>query len=247
MRLQRVIGETGRNVETLREIGQRSKVHLVDPRRVAEGETSLQAPNGTRIDLVEAEPPVVVPAGEPAFVVSRPDDAAWVTGRAGMRYRDLIPGRQGGRCAASHIRIESAGPVPDYVHFHRVRFQLIYCYRGWVRLVYEDQGEPFVLETGDCVLQPPRIRHRVLECSDGLEVIEISSPATHETWADHELGLPTGEHAPERAWGRAALRARRRVRSVLEPLARPRSRSEGARDRGGERGSRRGASRARHR
>jgi quercetin dioxygenase-like cupin family protein len=40
---------------------------------------------------------------------------------------------------------------------------MIYCHRGWVRVVYEDQGEPFVMHPGDCVLQPPGIRHRVLE------------------------------------------------------------------------------------
>ncbi len=34
-----------------------------------------------------------------------------------------------------------------------------------------------MLEAGDCVLQPPRIRHRVLECSPGMEVIEIGCPA----------------------------------------------------------------------
>jgi len=74
---------------------------------------------------------------------------------------------------------------------------MIYCYKGWVRLVYEDQGPPFVLEAGDCVLQPPRIRHRVLECSPGLEVIEIGHPAEHETFADHDMELPTPTRNPE--------------------------------------------------
>ena len=115
----------------------------------------------------------------------------WVTGRAGMFYRDLIPGRLDGRCIASHIRIPQGGPVPDYVHHHDVRFQMIYCYRGWVKVVYEDQGAPFVMNTGDCVLQPPHIRHRVLECSDNMEVIEVSSPAEHETFVDHDMELPT--------------------------------------------------------
>ena len=68
---------------------------------------------------------------------------------------------------------------------------MIYCHRGWVRVVYEDQGEPFVVHPGDCVLQPPEIRHRVLECSSNLEVIEIGCPAIHETWADHDMTLPT--------------------------------------------------------
>jgi quercetin dioxygenase-like cupin family protein len=125
----------------------------------------------------------------PALVVSRAD-GAWCRGRAGMLYRDLIPGRHGGRFVASHIRIVDAGPVPDYVHFHDVRFQMIYCVRGWVRVVYEGQGEPFVLEPGDCVVQPAQIRHRVLECSPGLEVVELTTPAAHATYADHGHALP---------------------------------------------------------
>jgi quercetin dioxygenase-like cupin family protein len=118
-------------------------------------------------------------------------DDGWGTGRAGMQYRDLVADRLGGRLIASHIRILMGGPVPDYVHHHDVQFQLIYCYRGWVRVVYEDQGPSFILEAGDCVLQPPHIRHRVLKCSDNMEVIEVSSPAEHETFVDHELALPT--------------------------------------------------------
>lgn len=108
-----------------------------------------------------------------------------------MDYRDLVPDRRGGELIASHIRIESGGPVSDYVHYHDVRVQLIYCVRGWVRLVYEDQGDPFVMTAGECVVQPPGIRHRVLECSAGLEVIEVASPAVHATHVDHELALPT--------------------------------------------------------
>ena len=79
------------------------------------------------------------------------------------------------------------------VHFHTIGFQLIYCYKGWVKLVYEDQGEPFILNEGDCVNQPPQIRHQVLEASDNLEVIEIGIPAVHMTTIDHEMKLPNDE------------------------------------------------------
>jgi mannose-6-phosphate isomerase-like protein (cupin superfamily) len=75
---------------------------------------------------------------------------------------------------------------------------MIYCKRGWVRVVYEDQGEPFVMNAGDCVLQPPEIRHRVLESSDNLEVIEIGAPAEHETFAEHTITLPTPTSQPNR-------------------------------------------------
>jgi quercetin dioxygenase-like cupin family protein len=160
---------------------------------------SLTAPNGTRIDFAPAVPPLAIPEAAPALIVSRAADAAaWGTGRAGMRYRDLIPGRYGGRFIASAIAIPEGGPVPDYVHFHRIRFQAIFCRSGWVRVVYEDQGPDFVMAPGDCVLQPPGIRHRVLEASPGLEVIEIACPAAHETVADPVLALPNARFDPAR-------------------------------------------------
>jgi quercetin dioxygenase-like cupin family protein len=162
----------------------------------------LLAPNGTRIELVAADPPLGLPPLVPALVLTRAgDDAHRGVGRAGMRYRDLIPGRLGGRFIGSQIGVVAGGPVPDYVHYHIVRFQLIYCLRGHVRVVYEDQGPPFELHAGDCVLQPPYIRHRVLESSPGLEVLEVSCPAEHDTFVDHTLALPTGELRPEREFG----------------------------------------------
>jgi mannose-6-phosphate isomerase-like protein (cupin superfamily) len=125
----------------------------------------------------------------------------WEIGRAEMRYRDLLPQRQDGRFIASHIVIPDGGPVPDYVHHHGVRFQTIFCARGWAQVVYEDQGPPFRLEAGNCVLQPPGIRHRVLESSPGLEVVEVTSPAEHQTFADEELELPTSTLDPGRQFG----------------------------------------------
>ena len=118
-----------------------------------------------------------------------------------MRYRDLIPSRLGGRFIASHILIDQGGPVEDYVHFHNVRFQMIYCHRGWVRVAYEDQGEPMLMREGDCFLQPSTIRHRVLEASDRMQVIEIGCPAEHETWADPDTTLPTGTVDAHRGFG----------------------------------------------
>ncbi len=159
----------------------------------------LTAPNGTRIELVDPDPPIDLPPVVQAFVLTRAADSPDAgVGRAGMLYRDLIPSRLGGAFIASHISIPDGGPVADWVHFHKVRFQMIFCRRGWVKVVYEDQGEPFVMQAGDCVLQPPRIRHRVLEASPGLEVVEIGCPALHETLADHAMALPNGRLDPDR-------------------------------------------------
>ncbi|MDH4072451.1 MAG: cupin domain-containing protein [Gammaproteobacteria bacterium] len=138
---------------------------------------------------------------EPAVVVTRQGDGGFGAGRAGMQYRDFLPDRFGGRVIASHIRIPDGGPVADYVHHHDVGFQVIFCVKGWVRVVYEDQGEPMRMQAGDCFLQPPHIRHRVLECSDGMEVVEIASPAEHETSVDHDMSLPNGVIDPARVFG----------------------------------------------
>jgi quercetin dioxygenase-like cupin family protein len=164
-----------------------------------EGGRVLVAPNGTQIEWAAADPPVEIPPLASQFVLAKAGEGEPPgMGRAGMIYRDLIPGRQGGRFIASLITVPDGGPVADWVHYHKVRFQMIFCWRGWVRLVYEDQGPPFVLAAGDLVLQPPRIRHRVLESSPGLEVVELGCPALHETVADHEMSLPTGRDLPRR-------------------------------------------------
>lgn len=161
------------------------------------------APNGVEIEFVDpAADHVFLPDLVPELVISRLGrDSTWVTGRAGMRYRDLIPRRLGGRYIASHIEVCDGGPVPDLVHHHAIRFQMIFCEHGWVDVVYEDQGPAFRLEAGDCVLQPPHIRHRVLESSAGARVVEIGCPAEHDTFFDYDLDLPTGVLAADRDFG----------------------------------------------
>ena len=192
------------------------------PEAFADGKVELQAPNGTRIEIRERKPEIARPPTRHALVVQRMEDGdSWVVGRAGMHYRDLIPGRLGGAVIASHIRIPQGGPVPDMVHFHAITFQLIYCYRGWFDLVYEDQGPPFRLEAGDCVIQPPRIRHRVLESSDNGEVIELGVPAEHLTTIDHALTLPTGTLDPQREFGRQRFCRHRRSDATWEPWRLP--------------------------
>ncbi len=174
-------------------------------------------PEGLEIEFIDAQPALHIPPLESHFSLTHAADA-WHTGRAGMMYRDLVPDRQGGAVIASHIRIPGSGPVPDYVHFHEVAFQLIFCRRGSVKVVYEDQGDPFVLHAGDCVTQPPRIRHRVLESSDDLEVIEIGYPAEHITRADPETHLPSPTADPSRTWDGQAFVHHRRADAGAEKI-----------------------------
>ncbi len=179
----------------------RLRILTDDPDSFADGKRQLTAPNGTRIDIVPLTPVVDQPVTQHEFAVRRlADEAPWIIGRAGMHYRDLIPSRLGGSIIASHIRIPDGGPVPDMVHYHTVGFQLIFCYRGWVDVLYEDQGDAIRLHAGDCVTQPPGIRHRVVEASPEIEVIEIGVPAEHVTTIDHTMTLPNGTGDPEREW-----------------------------------------------
>lgn len=172
------------------------------PDDFAEGKRHLTAPNGTQIEIVPLTPEVTQPKTVHEFTVRRlRDEAPWIIGRAGMHYRDLIETRLGGSIIASHIRIPDGGPVPDMVHYHTVGFQLIFCYKGWVDIYYEDQGDELLrLHAGDCVTQPPGIRHRVVHASPDIEVIEIGVPAEHVTTIDHDFTLPNGQGDPNREW-----------------------------------------------
>jgi len=179
----------------------------------AAGGRELRAPCGASVVLLPADAEVVVPrlpaedgeaapAAAPLRSLARAAaGGGFEPGRAGLLYRDLLPGRLGGRLIASHIRVEQGGPVPDYVHWHAVRLQLVFVRRGWVEVVYEDAGPPFTMRAGDCVLQPPRIRHRVLAASAGLEVVELAAPAVHATFADAGMPLPNcAEPRPQRTY-----------------------------------------------
>ncbi len=163
--------------------------------------SEIYSPDGVRIIFAAEQSAIAMPPPVQELIVTRGSENSWSAGRAGMQYRDLIPGRLGERFVASNISIPEGGEIPDYVHFHKIRFQMIYCLRGWAKLVYQNQGEPFLMNAGDCLLQPPEIRHRVLESSPKFEVLEIGSPAIHETFADHALALPNELFAPDTTFG----------------------------------------------
>lgn len=197
--LELICADFNAALERLR--GQGARLDIIYPADEPHSATLTHAGKRVRLTSRPGEvPPTGLPDFRPEFVVTRAGTASG-EGRAGMRYRDLIPSRLGGRYIASHIAIPEGGAVADWVHCHRIALQLICVRKGWVRVVYEDQGEPFVMAAGDLVLQPPGIRHRVLESSAGLEVVEITCPALHETFADHDMALPNGPADPAREFG----------------------------------------------
>jgi len=118
------------------------------------------------------------------FAASFAKDAAFETEglRAYRAYRDLgIAAATGGAVRAHVIRTtRPAPPGGSGLHYHDLDFQMVYVLKGWTRVRFEGAGE-FRFEAGDCWLQPPRIRHHVLDFSDDYEVLEITLPADYET------------------------------------------------------------------
>ena len=121
------------------------------------------------------------------FSASLAKDAVWKTGlRSFMEYRDLgVEKATHGDFRAHVIRIKKDGPGAHDLHTtglhaHKCDFQMFFILKGWMRFVYEGQGEHTFRE-GDCVVQPAGIVHNELECSDDVEILEIYSPAVHPT------------------------------------------------------------------
>ena len=121
-----------------------------------------------------------------SFCVNYADQAEFTTGLRGFaQYRDLgIEEATGGQFRAHVVRINKAEFDKHHttgLHRHHCDFQFNYCLKGWIKFVYEGQEGEFTFKAGDSWLQPAGIIHDEIECSDDLEVLEIYSPAVHET------------------------------------------------------------------
>ena len=118
------------------------------------------------------------------FTVAHARDGEFKTDglRPYARYRDLgIAAASDGLCQAHVIRL--IGPCTDEVrkrHYHETELQLIYVLKGWMKNEFEGHGE-LLMEAGSCWLQPPNIKHTVLDYSDDCEVLEIIVPADFKT------------------------------------------------------------------
>ena len=122
-----------------------------------------------------------------AFCVSHADGSGTFksnfTGglRAFFEYRNLgVDDATQGKYSANVIRAVPGRHTEPAWHIHYLDFQMIYILKGWVTFEYEGQGE-VTFRPGSAALQPPRIRHREIQHSDDLELIEITSPAEFKT------------------------------------------------------------------
>lgn len=127
-------------------------------------------------------------AKDTSFSVSLAQDAQYTAGlRSFLEYRDLgVKAATGGKVRAHVLRVKKGADHGSLhttgLHQHKLEFQMIYILKGWIRFTYEGHGE-HTFGPGDCCLQPPGIVHNELDCSDDLELLEITSPGDYETVA----------------------------------------------------------------
>lgn len=122
-------------------------------------------------------------APKQTFTVSHLEASSFAEGlRSYAKYRDLgIAAATNGLAVAQVIKF--VPPATDEVrqmHLHNVQLQMIYVLKGWITT--EVEGRPAeTMRVGSSWLQPPKIKHRVMDYSDDCEVLEIVLPADFET------------------------------------------------------------------
>ncbi len=130
------------------------------------------------------KPAVKAPPRKQTFVASHHAPGAFAEGlRRYAQYRDLGIAAATNGLARAHV-IKMVPPCdPAEVskrHYHDVEFQMVYVLKGWIKSDFDGAGAVTMRE-GSCWLQPPKIKHTVLDYSDDCELLEIILPADFET------------------------------------------------------------------
>ena len=103
--------------------------------------------------------------------------------RGYAHYRDLGIAAASHGLAQAHV-IRLIGPCNpaevSKLHYHDVEFQMVYVLKGWVKTYMEGQGET-LMKQGSCWIQPPRVKHMIMDYSDNVELLEVILPAEFRT------------------------------------------------------------------
>jgi Cupin domain len=137
-----------------------------------------------RLAAAKAKPKPKTKPRKQTFVASHLSPNAFEGGlRSYAKYRDLGMAAATNGLAQAHV-IKMIPPCDPAVvskrHYHDVEFQMIYVLKGWIKGEYDGAGEVTMVE-GSCWLQPPKIKHTVLDYSDDCELLEIILPAEFDT------------------------------------------------------------------
>jgi hypothetical protein len=130
------------------------------------------------------KPTAKAPPCKQTFVARHHSPDAFEIGlRRYAQYRDLGIAAATNGLARAHV-IKMVPPCdPAEVskrHYHDVEFQMVYVLKGWIKGEYDGAGIVTMRE-GSCWLQPPKIKHAVLDYSDDCELLEIILPADFDT------------------------------------------------------------------
>ena len=119
------------------------------------------------------------------FVVSHLDPSDFKTDglRNYAQYRDLGVKDATRGMAVAHV-VKFIGPcdpkVVSKMHLHKAQVQMIYVLKGSMTPEFDGHGV-HTMKAGDSWLQPPSIKHKVLNYSDDCEVLEIVMPGNFKT------------------------------------------------------------------
>lgn len=121
--------------------------------------------------------------GKHKFVANFLNEARFEGGglRGYFEDRDLgISEATGGEFFAQVHRAAGRPPREKDVHYHTTQFQMNYVLKGWCVFEFEGEGT-FTFNAGDSWLQPPGIRHALVDFSEDFEVLEVCAPGDFET------------------------------------------------------------------
>lgn len=127
------------------------------------------------------------------FVIGRSRDAQFETDglREEFVYRDLgLADATHGEFHAHVIKAKHLDGGHNGLHRHAIGLQFLMVLKGWVSFRYVDQGV-VRYEKGDAVTVPGNMLHELLDYSEDLELLELTSPAVYRTVREDGSEMPT--------------------------------------------------------
>jgi len=127
------------------------------------------------------------------FVVNRSKGAEYETDglREEFVYRDLgLADATHGDFHAHIIKAKHLEGGHNGLHRHDIDLQFLMVLKGWVSFAYVEQGE-IRYEQGDTVTIPGNTLHELLDYSQDLELLELTSPAVYKTVRKDGSEMPT--------------------------------------------------------
>lgn len=125
------------------------------------------------------------------LLIQKVAEGAATTGRReSVEYFDLgATEATGGKLSAHFVRTNGVQEKATGWHYHGLDAQLIYMFRGWVDIQFED-GTTRRIDEGDFAIIPGGLRHNQIAKSTETEAIEIALGELTTVSCDPPEGSP---------------------------------------------------------